>query len=88
MKDAYYFYENQAESVGSYFLDTLYSDIDSLVITAGVHQKFFENYYRLLSKRFPFAVYYKVENDFSNIYAVLDTRRKPAWIRNKLQTRR
>ena len=86
--DGYYFYENQAESVGSYFLDTLYSDIDSLVITAGVHQKFFENYYRLLSKRFPFAVYYKVENDFSNIYAVLDTRRKPAWIRNKLQTRR
>jgi plasmid stabilization system protein ParE len=86
--DGYFFYDKQTESVGSYFLDSLYSDIDSLVITAGVHQKYFENYYRLLSKRFPFAVYYKVENDFANVYAVLDTRRKPAWIRNKLQTRR
>ena len=86
--DGYYFYDKQAESVGSYFLDSLYSDIDSLVITAGVHQKYFENYYRLLSNRFPFAVYYKVENDFANVYAVLDTRRKPAWKRNKLQTRK
>ena len=82
--DGYYFYEDLAESVGSYFLDSLYSDIDSLVITAGVHQKFFKNYYRLFSKRFPFAVYYKVENDS----AVLDTRRQPTWIRSKLQARR
>ena len=54
--DGYHFYEDQAEGVGSYFLDSLYSDIDSLVITAGVHEKYFEKYYRLLSKRFPFAV--------------------------------
>ncbi|HED34268.1 MAG TPA: type II toxin-antitoxin system RelE/ParE family toxin [Gammaproteobacteria bacterium] len=86
--DGYHFYEQQANSVGSYFLDSLYSDIDSLVITAGVHQKYFENYYRLLSKRFPFSVYYKINNNVILIYAVLDCRKKPAWIRKKLKNRR
>ena len=86
--DGYHFYEDQAEGVGSYFLDSLYSDIDSLVITAGVHEKYFEKYYRLLSKRFPFAVYYKIENNTIFVFAVLDCRQKPAWIRSKLQNRR
>jgi len=44
-----------------------------------------EKYHRLLSKRFPFAVYYRVENDTVLVYAVLDCRRNPAWIRNKME---
>ena len=83
--DGYYFYEKQAEGLGAYFLDTLFSDIDSLKIYAGVHSIHFEKYHRLLSKRFPFAVYYQVENDAVLVYAVLDCRRDPAWIREKLK---
>lgn len=82
--DGYRFYEKQAEGLGSYFLDTLFSDIDSLMVNAGVHPIYFEKYYRLLSKRFPFAVYYRVENQTARVYAILDCRRSPAWIRNKL----
>ena len=33
------FYENQEENIGSYFLDSLYSDIDSLKLYAGIHRK-------------------------------------------------
>ena len=33
----YRFYERQHEGVGQYFLDSLFSDIDSLVLYAGVH---------------------------------------------------
>ena len=35
--EGYSFYERQAKGVGSYFLDSLYSDIDSLIITVGMH---------------------------------------------------
>ena len=35
------FYENQEENIGSYFLDSLYSDIDSLKLFAGIHRKKF-----------------------------------------------
>jgi len=45
---------------------------------------YFGNYHRLLSKRFPFAVYYRIEGQIALVYAVLDCRRKPAWIRKKL----
>lgn len=82
--DGYSFYEKQAAGVGAYFLDSLYSDIDSLTVSAGIHSVHFGHYHRLLSKRFPFAVYYRVENQTALVYAVLDCRRNPAWIRKKL----
>ena len=83
LADGYYFYENQSEGLGSYFVDTLWSDIDSLCIFAGVHE-IHNDYYRLLSKRFPYAVYYEITNEVAHIYAILDCRRNPAWIRNRL----
>lgn len=82
--DGYDFYEKQSEGLGAYFLDTLFSDIDSLKIYAGIHQVYFKKYYRLLSKRFPFAVYYKLEETTILVYAVFDCRRSPAWIRKRL----
>lgn len=50
------FYEMQQEGLGAYFLDTLFSDIESLLLHAGVHIQTF-GYYRALSKRFPYAIY-------------------------------
>ena len=82
--DGYRFYEMQAEGVGNYFLDSLYSDIDSLILSAGMQSVHFEKYHRLLSKRFPFAIYYRVEDQTVLVYAVLDCRRRPAWIRQRL----
>lgn len=83
--DGFHFYEKQSEGLGIYFLDTLFSDIDSLKIYAGIHSVYFNKYYRLLSKRFPFAVYYKIEQNIINVYAVLDTRSNPAWARKRLK---
>lgn len=81
--DGFKFYERQSKGLGNYFLDSLFSDIESLYIYAGIHSLHF-GFYRLLSKRFPFAIYYKVQKDIVQIYAILDCRRNPAWIRNRL----
>jgi hypothetical protein len=77
------FYESQVTGLGDYFLDSLFSDIDSLQFCAGVHARHF-GYNRLLSKRFPFAVYYRVEKGIARVYAVLDCRRDPSWTRDRL----
>jgi hypothetical protein len=45
---------------------------------------FFGQYHRALSKRFPFAIYYRVNDQEVWIYAVLDCRRSPAWIKTHL----
>jgi hypothetical protein len=78
------FYEKRGVGLGSYFLDCLFSDIDSLLVYAGVHQIVF-GYHRSLSKRFPFAIYYLLEGETVTVYAVLDCRRRPAWVRRRLR---
>ncbi len=67
-----------------YFLDSLYSDIDSLLFFAGIHRKIF-GHYRLLSRRFPFAVYYEIVGSMILVVAVLDCRRNPDWIKTRLR---
>jgi len=69
--------------LGSFFLDTLFSDIDSLKQYAGIHNKVFGQH-RLLSKRFPYAVYYLVVSKTVLVNAVLDCRRNPNWIKKRL----
>ena len=83
LEEGYQFYESQSDGLGTYFLDTLYSDIDSLAYFAGMHRVVL-GYHRLLSKRFPFAVYYRVVDEVALVYAILDCRRNPSWIRAKL----
>jgi hypothetical protein len=80
----FHFYEEQGAGLGTYFITNLYADIESLRIYAGIHTKPYRDYYRLLSSRFPFAVFYKMEERIVFIYAVLDCRRSPAWIRDRL----
>lgn len=80
----FHFYESREPGLGSYFIDCLFSDIDSLFVYAGIHQVVFA-YHRCLSKRFPFAIYYSVENELVRVHAVLDCRRNPSWIRKRLK---
>lgn len=77
------FYEKQQNGLGSYFLDSLYSDIDSLLLYAGIHSQHFGKY-RILSDRFPYAVYYEFRDDLILVRAVLDLRRDPSWVSRKL----
>jgi plasmid stabilization system protein ParE len=78
------FYEKQGDGLGEYFFDTLFSDIDSLALYAGIHLKIF-GYHRLLSRRFPYAIYYKIDGEFIVVYRVLDLRRHPDRIRKSLK---
>ncbi len=70
------FYARQRKSLGDYFLDALFADIDSLELYAGIHMKVFD-YHRLLAKRFPYAVYYKVDGETCIVFRVLDCRQEP-----------
>ena len=77
------FYEAQELGLGQYFLDSLFSDVDSLQLYAGIHPVHF-GYHRLLSKRFPYAVYYRVAGNVAQVWAVLDCRQDPEKIFRRL----
>ena len=78
------FYEGREAGLGAYFLDCLFSDIDSLLLYGGIHQVVY-GHRRCLSKRFPFAIYYSVDENIVHVHAVLDCRRNPLWIRKRLK---
>lgn len=85
LAEGFDFYERNEPGLGGYFLDSLYSDIDSLQRFAGIHLIHFGKYHRLLSKRFPYGIYYRVEAEAVLVRAVLDLRRDPEWVKRRLQ---
>lgn len=77
------FYASQGKGLGEYFRESLISDVDSLEIYAGIHQRVF-GFHRLLSKRFPYAIYYSIDREAVSVRAILDCRRDPKALRRKL----
>lgn len=67
------FYDEQDVYLGDYFIDSIFVDLDSLQFYGGIHEKHF-GYYKMLAKRFPFAIYYDIEEESVVIHAILDTR--------------
>jgi len=80
------FYNQQEKGVGEYFWDSLISDIESLIIYAGVHSKV-NDLYRMTAKRFPYSIYYSVEKNTAYVVAILPERRNPHWIKEKLKAK-
>ncbi len=81
--DGFWFYERQSPGVGAYFFDSLSADIESLRLHAGIHRQL-AGFFRLLSRRFPYAVYYRIAGNEVQIWRVLDCRRDPHWIQRQL----
>ena len=79
------FYAQHAESLGAYFLDSLFDDIDGLALSAGIHIQIW-GFHRVLSRRFPSAIYYKIEGDVCIVWRVLDCRRRPSRLRQALSS--
>ena len=82
--EGYWFYERQSTGLGDYFRSCLIADIESLAYYGGIHATEY-GYHRALSKRFPFCIYYSVNEDTVTVVAVLDARRDPLWIRRRLE---
>ncbi len=84
LEAGFYFYEAQQIGIGDYFLDSMYSEIDSLFLYAGIHKRVF-GYHRQLCRRFPYAIYYKKGDNDIFVWRVLDLRREPTWISDQLR---
>lgn len=84
MLDGKAFYDTQALGIGNYFWDSLIADIESLHLYAGAHEQHF-GLFRMLSKRFPYAIYYQVTEQIAYVIAILPIRRNPMWISRRLQ---
>jgi len=79
-----WFYEQQRKGLGDYFKDCLFEDLERLEGEAGIHEVVF-GLHRKLSKRFPFAIYYRIKESVIHVVAILDCRRDPEAIVARLR---
>jgi len=80
------FYDTQEPGVGEFCVDSLLADVERLGLFSGIHPVHFE-FHRMLASRFPFGIYYREQGDETQVFAVLDLRRNPNWIRKELKKR-
>ena len=78
------FYDAQRDGLGDYFIDCLFSDLESLESQAGIHEVVYD-LHRKLTEKFPFAIYYRVTDPVIDIVAILDCRRDPDAIARRLE---
>ena len=78
-------FRSQQTGVGDYFVASLRSDIESLRLTAGVYRVVYRDYHRSLSRVFPYGIYYTRTDEEVVVWAVIDLRRDPDWIRTRLK---
>ncbi|MGA1237067.1 MAG: type II toxin-antitoxin system RelE/ParE family toxin [Limisphaerales bacterium] len=84
LNEGFLFYEAQQEGLGDYFASCLRADVESLRVHAGIHRIAYRNFHRLLSRVFPYGIFYTVGDGAAVIWAVVDLPRDPAWIRQRL----
>ncbi|MBA4135750.1 MAG: hypothetical protein C0518_00375 [Opitutus sp.] len=78
------FYDRQSLTAGSSFFENLFAELDSLEHHAGIHRVCF-GYHRLLARRFPSAIYYRISGQEVIVHRVLDCRRDPRWTYRQLK---
>jgi hypothetical protein len=72
--------------VGDYCVTSLLADIESLSLYHGIHRQQY-GCFRMLGSRFPFGIYYLEAEHQTCVVAVLDLRRDPSWIRQRVTRR-
>jgi hypothetical protein len=84
LDEGYWFYEIQEAGLGDYFASSIKGEIEGLKVTAGIHRRDYHDYHRLVCRVFPYAVYYTFAESEVVVWAVVDCRRDPEWIRRHL----
>ena len=86
LDEGYEWYERQDPGAGDYFLRSMYVELESLHKLAGIHRRRFGRHC-LKAGKFPFGIFYTIRGDTVEVCAVIDLRRRPAWIRRELGRR-
>lgn len=78
------FYDEKETGLGDYFMASVFAEIESLRLYAGIHRKIW-GYHRVLVENFPFAVFYKIIDGKILVFRILDLRRNPKTNREALK---
>ena len=83
LTQAYQWYEEQVEYLGSEFLLCVEACIQSIARSPKIYQKIHKNIRRALVRRFPYGIFFIEEANHIRVVAVFHARRDPATWQNR-----
>ncbi len=83
LRRGWLFYQSKSPGLGDYFLDSLSRDIQDLETLRVTHQVI-HGFHVMPARKFPFAIFYRIQNATIEIVAIIDGRRNPTWIGDRL----
>lgn len=78
---AYRWYEDRDAGLGEEFLRQVEAALLGVQNNPHTHQKIYKEVRRALTKRFPYGLFYLIDNDTVSVLGVLHARRDPAVIK-------
>ncbi len=83
----YVWYEAKSQGLGEEFLRIFYASASEITRNPLLYPKVYNEFRRCLLRRFPYAIYFMIENDQIIIFGLFHCARDPRSIRTKLQDR-
>lgn len=80
---AYRWYEDKDAGLGEEFLRTVEASLLGVQKNPQTHQKIYKEVRRALTKRFPYGIFYLIDNDTVSVLGVLHARRDPGVIKSR-----
>jgi len=83
--DAFSWYEEQRVGLGEEFLTCVDASLQGIKRMPEMHGIAYRKFRRALVRRFPYAVFYEIEDERVVVYSVFHTAREPKKWRRRLQ---
>ena len=83
----YVWYEEKSKGLGEDFLRIFYAGAAEISRNPLIYPKVHEEFRRRLLRRFPYAVYFTVENDETTVFGFFHCARDPRTVKTQLENR-
>jgi plasmid stabilization system protein ParE len=83
----YSWYEEKARGLGEEFLHMFYASANELFRNPLIYQKVYGDFRRRLLRRFPYAIYFRIDENEIIVFGLLHCARDPRTIRLNLSDR-
>jgi len=80
-------YENKASGLGGEFLRVFYASCEELTRSPQAYAKIHRDFRRRLLRRFPYAIYYRIEGESVVVFGLFHCARDPRRLRRELRER-
>ena len=83
----YAWYEDKAHGLGEEFLRIFYASANNISRNALLYKKVYGDFRRLLLRRFPYAIYFRIDENEIIVFGLFHCARDPRTIKVKLSGR-